>query len=365
MEKRKTVREMAHVGSPTSKRNAIAALRVSALVLVGLVLVAIGLAAWFLLAPESDGVGSGTPVQIEVERGAGTTRIARILQSAGVIGNANAFRLRARLTGADGQLKPGVYDLTTGMADSEVVSRLKAGPVAAYVSVTIPEGFVLTQIAQRLEEQAGIPQAEFLALAQDGAPEFVAEHPYLADAYKKSLEGYLFPKTYRIREGSSARDVIGMMLRQFDVEMASVDTSKGKGRGLSFNELVVLASMIERESKLDEERPLVASVIYNRLAKAMMLEIDATIEYVLPGNRFRLRNRDLRIDSPYNTYRRPGLPPGPISNPGLAALQAAADPADTDYIYYVLTGKDGSHTFAETKAEFLLAKKKSKEVFGR
>jgi len=156
-----------------------------------------------------------------------------------------------------------------------------------------------------------------------------------------------------------------MMLRQFDTEIASVDTTQATRRGLSFNDLVVLASMIERESKLDEERPLVSSVIHNRLAKNMLLEIDATIEYVLPGNRFRLRNSDLRIDSPYNTYRRKGLPPGPISNPGLASLKAAAAPADTEYLYYVLTGKDGSHTFAETKAEFLIAKQKSKEVFGR
>jgi UPF0755 protein len=234
-----------------------------------------------------------------------------------------------------------------------------------YVSVTIPEGFVLTQIAERLETKAGIPKADFLGLAQGHADEFSADHPYLADAYKGSLEGYLFPKTYRIKQGSTARDVIEMMLKQFDAEMKSVDTSEATSHGLSFNQLVVLASMIERESKLDKERPLVASVIYNRLARGMRLEIDATIEYILPGNRFRLTNRDLRVKSPYNTYRLAGLPPGPISNPGLAALEAAASPADTDYLYYVLTGKDGSHTFATNKADFLIAKKKSKEVFGR
>jgi len=359
------MREMARAPRSTSKARTLSALRVAALAIVCVVTVLVGLAAWFLFSPGLGDDSAGMPVQIEVNSGATTAQIANTLNAARVIGSVNAFRLRARLTGADGKLRPGVYDLSTGMSDSDVLAALQAGPKTRYVSVTIPEGFVLAQIAQRFEEQAGVPAKEFLNLARGGAETFVEAHPYLADAYDGSLEGYLFPKTYRVRAGSSATEVIEMMLRQFDTEIASVDTTQATRRGLSFNDLVVLASMIERESKLDEERPLVSSVIHNRLAKNMLLEIDATIEYVLPGNRFRLRNSDLRIDSPYNTYRRKGLPPGPISNPGLASLKAAAAPADTEYLYYVLTGKDGSHTFAETKAEFLIAKQKSKEVFGR
>ncbi len=358
------MREMAHASRSSSKARTLSALKVSALAIVAVVAVLLGLAAWFLFAAGAGG-SVGTPVQIEVESGATTAQIATTLSTAGVIGSVNAFRLRARLTGADGKLRTGVYDLSTGMSDREVLSALQAGPKTRYVSVTIPEGFVLEQIAERFEEQAGVPAEEFLALARGGADQFVEAHPYLADVYDGSLEGYLFPKTYRVRAGSSATEVVEMMLNQFDTEIASVDTTRATRRGLSFNDLVVLASMIERESKLDDERPLVSSVIHNRLAKNMLLEIDATIEYVLPGNRFRLRNSDLRIDSPYNTYRRKGLPPGPISNPGLASLKAAAAPADTKYLYYVLTGKDGSHTFAETEAEFLIAKQKSKEVFGR
>lgn len=349
----------------TGRRTAIAVLSASAVAIALVVVLVLAAAVWAVFFSQGRDTKAGGSVQIEVASGASTAQIARELVDAGVIGNANSFRVQARLNGADGRLKVGIYDLTTGMSNREVLDALQAGPRVEYVSVTIPEGYVATQIAERLEQQAGIPRAEFLKLARSGADEFVGDHPYLADAYEGSLEGYLFPKTYRIRAGSSAREVIEMMLRQFDTEMAAVDTSSAASRGLSQHELVVLASMVERESKLDDERPLVSSVIHNRLAKDMLLEIDATIEYVLPGNRFRLTYRDLRIDSPYNTYRRKGLPPGPISNPGLASLRAAASPADTNYLYYVLTGKDGSHTFTDNKADFLEAKQKSKEVFGR
>ena len=321
-------------------------------------------AGWLSLRGNVWGSASGSAVQIEIKSGAGTAEIARKLQSAGVIGSATVFRTYARALGADGELKPGVYDLTTGMPVSSVLDALKAGPPVAYVTVTIPEGFVIDQIAERFEQQAGIPKAEFSKLAKSGASKFVGDHPYLADAYKGSLEGYLFPKTYRVKEGSSASEVIEVMLDQFDKEIAQVDVDKATARGLSLNQLVTLASMIERESRLDSERPLISSVIHNRLKTDSFLKIDATIQYVLGNNRFRLTNQDIRIDSPYNTYTRKGLPPGPIASPGLKSLQAAAAPAETQLLYYVLTGKDGSHTFTTNLTDFLAAKKKSKQVFG-
>ena len=230
--------------------------------------------------------------------------------------------------------------------------------------MTIPEGYVIDQIAERLDKQAGVPQSEFKSLAKSGATQFAGDHPYLADVYGGSLEGYLFPKTYRVKEGSSAREVLEMMLDQFDREIAQVDLKQASERGLTLNQLVVLASMIERESRLDSERPLISSVIHNRLRTDSFLKIDATIEYVLGKKRFRLTNQDTKIDSPYNTYTRKGLPPGPISNPGLKSLKAAAAPAETQLLYYVLTGKDGSHTFTTNLADFLAAKKRSKQVFG-
>ena len=342
-----------------TKRLTVATIVLST-VLVGLLLVA----AWLTVRGADSGSESGSAVQIEIKPGATTQGISRKLQSAGVIGNATAFRAYARIIGADGQLKAGVYDLTTGMPVSSVLDALKAGPSVTYATVTIPEGFVIDQIAERFEKQAGIPKAEFAKLAKSGAPQFAGKHPYLAAAYRGSLEGYLFPKTYRVKEGSSAREVIEMMLDQFDREIALVDVDRATAAGLSLNQLVTLASMIERESRLDSERPLISSVIHNRLRTGSFLKIDATIQYVLGNNRFRLTNEDTKIDSPYNTYTRKGLPPGPISSPGLKSLEAAVAPAKTQLLYYVLTGKDGSHTFTTDFAEFLAAKKKSKQVFG-
>ena len=328
-------------------------------------LVLIVLAAAWMTTREKDGRnGSGSAVQIEIKPGSSTAEIARKLASARVIDNAVTFRVRARILGADDRLKPGVYDLRSGMRDASVLEALSDGPPVAYVTVTIPEGFVIDQIAERFDKQAGIPEREFTALAKTGAVQFAGDHAYLTGAYKGSLEGYLFPKTYRVREGSSAREVIGLMLDQFDKEMARVDTDAATARGLNLNQLVTLASMIERESRIDSERPLVSSVIHNRLKTDSFLKIDATIQYVLGNNRFRLTNQDTRIDSPYNTYTRKGLPPGPIANPGLKSLQAAANPAETELLYYVLTGKDGSHTFTTNLADFLAAKRKSKRVFG-
>jgi UPF0755 protein len=329
-------------------------------VLLGLLLIG----AWFAFRGSSRDGGSASAVQIEFKPGVSTAEIARRLQSAGVIGDATVFRVYARVRGADGRLKSGVYDLDRGMPISAVVDRLVAGPTVAYVTVTIPEGFVVDQIAERLATEAGVPKAEFSTLAKTGAAQFVAGHPYLAGAYQGSLEGYLFPKTYRIRKGSSASEVIEMMLDQFDREIARVEVDRAADAGLNLNQLVTLASMIERESRLDSERPLISSVIYNRLRTDSFLKIDATIQYVLGNNRFRLTNQDIKINSPYNTYTRKGLPPGPISSPGLKSLEAAAVPADTQLLYYVLTGKDGSHTFTTNLADFLVAKKKSKKVFG-
>ncbi len=355
---------MARVGTSRRKARKRAALIIICVILVALSLVLItGVRAAFY-KPAVD-VDPGKPVQIEVPEGAGTAVIATQLARAGVVENAAMFRVQSKLAGADGKMRAGVYDLATGMPYDLVIDKLIEGPPIAYVTVTIPEGFTVEQVAARLEKQLGIPAEETLELIKGGADQFVDEHPYLENAYAGSLEGYLFPKTYNIQENASARDAVEMMLDQFDKEFASVDTARASEQGLSMTQVVTLASMIERETRVEKERRLVSSVIYNRLQRGMKLEIDATIEYVLPGNRFRLKNSHLRIDSPYNTYRYEGLPAGPISSPGLASLQAAADPADTDYLYYVLTGKDGTHTFATNKADFLEAKQKSKEVFGK
>lgn len=354
------------VSAPTTPEDARTRRRTlgTVVILVG-VLIAIGIPAFgvwnVLLKPEAD-VPAGRPVQIEVPEGADTKTIARVLSSAGVIGNSSMFRVRSRIDGVDGKLRPGVYDLETGMSFGDVVERLLSGPPIPYAKIIIPEGFTIEQIGARLEKELGIPAVEFNDLALKKGAGFVGEYPFLEGVSTGSLEGYLFPKTYNIPEESSATDAIRIMLAQFEQEIGTVDLADAHSKNLSLHEIVTIASMIEREARIADERPLVSSVIYNRLDRKMRLEIDATIEYILPGTRPRLLNKHLRIDSPYNTYMYGGLPPGPIASPGLASLEAAAHPADTQYLYYVLTSTDGSHTFTTNEADFLKAKEKSREV---
>jgi UPF0755 protein len=349
--------------TPEDIRNRTWTLRAVAIT-VG-ILIAIGIPAygvWSLLIRPQSSVAAGLPVQVEVLDGSDTKTIANLLASTAVIDNSSMFRLRARIEGVDGKLRPGVYEFETGMSISSVIEVLVVGPGIEYTKVTIPEGFTVEQIAERLDTSAGIPAAEFSELALKKAAEFTADYPFLEDVQTGSLEGYLFPKTYQIPENATPREVIAMMLSQFAREFATVDLSYAASKNLSPHDVVILASMIEREARVADERALVSSVIYNRLAKGMRLEIDATIEYILPGTRPRLLNRHLRIDSPYNTYMYDGLPVGPISSPGLASLEAAARPADTKYLYYVLTDTDGSHTFTTNLKDFLEAKEKSREV---
>ncbi len=333
-------------------------------ILVGVVM-ALGIPAygvWNVLLKPQTRIAPGRSVQIEVPVGAGTKKIADVLATSGVVENASMFRLRARIDGVDGKLRPGVYDLETGTSFEKVVQVLLSGPPIPYVKIVVPEGFTITQIGERLESGLGIPAAEFNDLALTKGSEFASGYPFLEGVKTGSLEGYLFPKTYNIAEGATADDVIKVMLTQFGREIESVDMADAQALNLTSHDVVTIASMIEREARVAEERPIVSSVIYNRLKKKMRLEIDATIEYILPGTRPRLLNRHLRIDSPYNSYMYDGLPPGPIASPGLASLEAAAHPATTDFIYYVLTSKDGSHTFTTNVEDFLKAKEKSREV---
>jgi len=337
----------------------------AALSLVLIVLAAtVASVAWFYLYKPDSEIAAGKPVTVTIASGSSTEEIARTLVDAGVIENAAMFRLRSRLSESDGDLKAGEYDLSTGMPYELVLAKLTAGPDIVYFDVPIPEGFTVRQIAERFSARAAIPEDELLTLVTSGANEFAGEHPYLTDAYGDSLEGYLFPATYRVKEGTSVRDVVEMMLDKFDAVVSEVDLSYAKSKNLDINDVVIIASILERESKLPKEFPLVSSVIYNRLAKPMRLQLCATVLYKLPEGTTRLTDADTKKDSPYNTYLHDGLPVGPISNPGLAALEAAAAPAQTDYFYYVLTGKDGSQTFTHSYGDFLEAKQVYLEVYG-
>ncbi|MFZ3063000.1 MAG: endolytic transglycosylase MltG [Actinomycetota bacterium] len=297
------------------------------------------------------------PVNVVIKPGFSTAEIAENLSQAGLVDNAVLFKLYIIRNGAETRIKAGEYRLKTGLSYKDVLTLLLKGPKTKYYSVTIPEGFTLREIAGVIGSKTHVSGEEFLRFANKDYYDLF----FLSEIPTDNLEGYLFPKTYLITERMNAHDVVKMMLLQFQKEVSPLDFTWAKARNLGLHQIVTVASMIEEEVKIPEERSEVAAVIYNRLNGGMPLQIDATVQYALPERKSELTYDDLKVPSPYNTYLNPGLPPGPITSPGLASIQAALKPANVDYLYYVLTGADGSHTFTSSYDEF----SKIKEERGR
>jgi UPF0755 protein len=357
--------ETTAVEQPVAKRRRLLWPIVGALLgLVAILAVAAGIAGWWLLLRVENPQTPGTPVNVVVKKGSSAANIAEQLAKAGVVDNAMMFRVRARDSEFASKFKPGAYAFATGMPYDLVFEKLAAGPEIVYIDFTIPEGYTAKQVAERVAAKTGISQDELTRLMTTGAPEFAAQHPYLVGAYGGSLQGFLFPKTYRIKKGASAKSVVEMMLDQFDKELAGIDLSYAKSKNLTVTDVAIIASIVERESQIDREFPMVSSVIYNRLHSKMRLQMCSTVLCTMPEGTKVLTNSDTAKKTPFNTYQLSGLPAGPICNPGLKALDAAAHPDQTKYLYFVLTGKDGSQTFATNEADFLKAKAKYKQVFG-
>ncbi len=319
-------------------------------------LVAAGVSAgvWYTLFRPAVDVAAGASVTVTIPKGTSSSQVGRMLAARGIVANATMFDLRARTDGVASRLKAGTYTLVTGSDYAEVFGILEEGPPpVVYTKVTIPEGWTIGQVAARVESATGIPRAEFTTLATTGAKSF--DFAFLQSNTTGSLEGYLFPKTYEVKEKSTAADVIRMMLAQYEKETAGIDFTYAASKGVSQHGVVTIASIIEREASVAKDRPLVASVIYNRLAIHMRLQLDSTVMYVI-GNKNKLLLADLQAPSPYNTYLHEGLPPGPIASPGLTALQAAATPTKSKYLYYIMDHKDGSQSFAASYEEFLRLK---------
>jgi len=294
--------------------------------------------------------GPRTPVSFTVEGGASGEDVVNQLHERGVLRCATVSRWLLARSGQADEVRAGTYDLTTNMRPSEAFDVItKAPPPVPTVRLTIPEGYRLTQIADRVHEVIGIPAERFLDAADRGHRSLP---PYLPAG--KSLEGFLFPQTYEfLAEGTSPGQVIDRLLEQFATEADSLPWQNAEAFGVSPYEVVVIASMIEREARVPEDRPLIAGVIYNRLDRDMALEIDATVAYIDPDPGNGLTVSDFEIESPYNTRLRSGLPPTPIASPGLASLRAALDPAEVGYLYYVLCGTDGHHAFSSSYDRFL------------
>ena len=326
------------------------------LVIVTIVLAFIALNFLSVFKPVSSDTNA---VTVEIPKGSSTTYIAITLKEKNLIKNAYAFKVLSKIKKYDGKYKAGLYSLSPSMTPENMM-KIIAGGKSDVVKLTVPEGLTLSQIADKLNALGICSQQEFFNEIENGKFDYKFVKG-LPDGQNR-LEGFLYPETYFVYKNASAHDCIDKMLAQFDSLFTDDYYKKAKEMNLSVLEVVTVASLIERETSAASEGGKVASVIYNRLSVGQPLGIDATIQYALPAHKDRLNYEDLKVDSPYNTYKNKGLPPGPICSPGIAAINAALNPEDTDYFYYVLSpNNDGTHNFSNSYTEFLVNKKKYKE----
>lgn len=276
----------------------------------------------------------------EVERGSNVKIVSEQLEAQGLIRNRKDFLRYAKQNNLT-NIKAGKYNLSKAMSSQEILDNIVNGKVYLGEKIIVPEGFEINQIAERLEKNGIVDKDKFLELTSQ--PElFEEEYSFLKGMSQKNLEGYLYPNTYFFEKNTSEEKVIATMLDEFDKVYQTEFQPLLKDSELTIHEAVILGSIIEKEAILEKDRPLVSSVFHNRLKKGMRLQSDATVQYVLQARKDKVLYGDLKVESPYNTYRINGLPIGAICNPGQSSITAALQPADTDYLFF-LTKKDGSN----------------------
>jgi UPF0755 protein len=314
-------------------------LRLGCLLFLG----AVGVCLWVLhdISFPADATGRRPAQIIKVEAGSTAAEVGRVLEEKDLIPSAFAFRVIARFSGQGAAIRAGYYEIKPSEAPLKILEKLVRGQTLVH-RVTVPEGLTLREVALLLEQQKIVKAADFLAVASRQGRRFGADLP-------DNLEGYLFPDTYELPWVVTAEEVVAAMVGQFREKALPLWTDQAP---LSLRDTVILASLVEREARLPAERPVIAGVYLNRLKRGMPLGCDATIQYAL-GKRTAPTWQELEIDSPYNTYLRPGLPPGPICNPGRACFEAAVKPKKTGYLYYVRNDVkgDGSHIFTSSLEE--------------
>lgn len=316
--------------------------------LVGFALLALlGLGIWFYATLQQPYKGyPGAEQFVDIPQGTGPASMAQRLADAGVVKNAMMFRAAVWMSGAGRRLQAGEYRFDSPMTPAEVVDKIRRGDVFLK-PITFPEGLTIKQMGGMYESRGFGKASEFVAAARN--VELIAA----IDPDARDLEGYLFPNTYKLRRGATAGQLVAQMVAAFEKVLTPELRQQAAARGMSVRELVTLASLVEKETAKPGERPMVAAVYVNRLKINMALYCDPTVIYALErAGRYTgdITREDLKFDSPYNTYRYPGLPPGPIASPGRASLEAAASPAEVPYLYFV-SRNDGSHVFATTLDE--------------
>ena len=310
------------------------------------------LLAGLLLAGCGGGEGGDT-VRVTIPEGSGMAAASDSLAARGVIRWPAGFRLYARVRGAERSLKPGVYELKQGSTWGAALDKLVSGDVVE-VRVTVPEGWTARQIAARLAEVTGTPVDSVLAIVADTTAAKTWEVP------GPTLEGYLYPATYTFPLGTPPRRMIGTMVDRYRRAWTPAMRARADSLGMSEREVVALASIVEKEARVWTERDTISAVYHNRLRIGMRLQADPTVQYALGAHQSRLlySHIDSVADNPYNTYRRAGLPPGPIASPSRGAIEAALNPARVDYLYFVAR-PNGTHVFTRSLAEHNRAKRAS------
>ena len=312
------------------------------------IVAAAGAAAWVIYSHTQEPYQgfAGLEVFVDIPPGAGSTGIGERLVAAGVVRDALTFRAAVWMSGRARELKAGEYRFDHPLTAADVVSRIARGDVYKRL-ITFREGLTIAEMAQVFEEKGFGSAKEFEAAAQN----FGLIHDL--DNEARDLEGYLFPETYALPRGTPASDLVAQMVENFKRAFDLPLRTAAEQLGLPVRQAVTLAALVEKETASPDERPVVAAVYLNRLKNHMPMQADPTVVYAMmkAGNyRGNISKDDLQIDSPYNTYRYPGLPPGPVAAPGRASLEAVAHPAAVDYLYFV-SRNDGTHAFATTLAE--------------
>lgn len=308
---------------------------------------------WTYLALEEGPIGPRAEEQariVFIPPGTGVREIAMALERAGVIRSRWPFLALAYLQGSLRRLHAGEYEFRASISLGEILRLLESGKVVTH-QVTIPEGFTAGEIGRLLSLEGLGDEGRFVAVVRD--PAFAGALGLGAD----SLEGYLFPDTYRLAKGMTEEEVARIMVSRFRQVVGPEIQARARQMGWDLHGVVILASLIEKEAKTEAERRLVSSVFHNRLRRGMPLQSDPTAVYGRPRPNRRITRADLQVQSPYNTYLRQGLPPGPIASPGLAAVQAAVNPAQANYLYFV-SKNDGTHFFSRTLEEHARAVRK-------
>lgn len=293
---------------------------------------------------------AGPPELVVIPPGATVRVVADSLAAHGVIKSRFWFRMLAKVRGKERELQRGAYSLVRGAGSNAALDALVSGK-AILQRFTIPEGYTLLDMAAVMESTLAIPRERFLSAARDTAMLREFRIP------GSSFEGYLRPETYLVAPGLGAGKIVRVMMERFIADWKPEWDSLARARGMDRNQVVILASIVETEAKVDGDRPLIAAVYHNRLRLGMPLQADATIQYAMQlanARKTRLYEKDYGFPSPYNTYLHSGMPPGPVGAPGSRSIEAALRPADVPFLYYVAKG-DGSHVFSRTYAEHLRA----------